>query len=252
MSEAPRVSVVVPFFNRPRFLGACVEALLSQDGFGGPVEIVLVDNGSTDDSAATLAEHPQVNLLREETPGAYAARNTGIRRARAPIIAFTDADCVVDRDWLRTVCDAMRDPTIGILIGHCRYPAGASPALRLLGAYENAKADYVVNHCAPAYHFAYANNMAVRTCVFEELGPFREWERAADSELVHRLASKRPDLRLMYRPSMRVTHLEFLRVRDRVRRLSLYTQTNSQISTFRELGLAGRLGVLRHLVRRRS
>ncbi len=105
----------------------------------------------------------------------------------------------------------------------------------MLGAYENAKADYVVHHCAPAYRFAYANNMAVRTSVFEELGLFREWQRAADSELVHRLASERPDLRLVYRPSMRVTHLEFLRVRDRVRRLSLYTETNSRISTFREL-----------------
>ncbi len=115
MSESPRVSVVVPFFNRQRFLGACVEALLSQDEVGGPVEIVLVDNGSTDGSAAAVARHPQVNLVREETPGAYAARNTGIRQARAPIIAFTDADCVVDRDWLRTVCDAMRDPTVGIL-----------------------------------------------------------------------------------------------------------------------------------------
>jgi glycosyltransferase involved in cell wall biosynthesis len=250
LSESPRISVVVPFFNRQRFLGACVEALLSQDAVGGSVEIILVDNASTDDSAAAIRRHPQLTLLREETPGAYAARNTGIRSARAPIIAFTDADCVADRDWLKTVCDAMRDPAVGILIGDCRYPAGASLALRLLGAYENAKADYVVNYCAPAYHFAYANNMAVRTCVFEELGPFREWERAADSELVHRLASRRPDLRLAYRPSMRVTHLEFLRARDRLRRLSLYTQTNSQIETFRELGLGERVGVLRHLMRR--
>lgn len=252
MRESPRVSVVVPFFNRQRFLGACVEALLSQDEVGGPVEIILVDNGSTDESVAAIAEHPQITLLREETPGAYAARNTGIRSARAPILAFTDADCVVDRDWLRAVCEAMRDQSVGIVIGNCRYPVGASLALRLLGAYENAKADYVVNRCAPACHFAYANNMAVRSRVFGELGPFQEWPRAADSELVHRLASQRPDLRLVYRPSMRVTHLEFLRVRERLRRLSLYTQTNSQIETFRELRLVERLGVLRHVVRRRS
>jgi glycosyltransferase involved in cell wall biosynthesis len=252
MAESPRVSVVVPFVNRQRFLGDCVEALLSQDEVGGPVEIILVDNGSKDGSAVASAAHPRITLLREETPGAYAARNAGIRRARAPIIAFTDADCVVDRDWLRSVCEAMADPTVGILIGHCRYPAGASVALRLLGAYENAKADYVVNRCPPACHFAYANNMAVRARVFEELGPFREWPRAADSELVHRLASQRPDLRLRYRSSMRVTHREFLRVRDRIRRLSLYTQTNSQIASFRELRPAERLGVLRHAVRRRS
>jgi glycosyltransferase involved in cell wall biosynthesis len=251
MSEPPRISVVVPFYNRQRYLGACVDALLAQDDVGGPAEIILVDNGSTDNSAAAIRPHPRVTLLREETAGAYAARNTGIRRARAPLIAFTDADCVVDRHWLRTVCDTMRDPTVGIAIGDCRYPAGASLALKLLGAYENAKADYVACHCAAAYHFAYANNMAVRASVFEECGPFREWARAADSELVHRLAARRPDLRLVYRASMRVTHLEFLRVRDRVRRLSLYTQTNSQIASFRELGVAQRVGVLRHLLRGR-
>jgi glycosyltransferase involved in cell wall biosynthesis len=252
MSELPRISVVVPFYNRQRYLGACVDALLAQDDVGGPVEIILVDNGSTDDSAAAIAEHPQITLMREETPGAYAARNTGIRRARAPIIVFTDADCVVDRDWLQSVCDTMRDPTVGIAIGECRYPAGASAALKLLGAYENAKADYVANHCPAAYHFAYANNMAVRASVFEECGPFREWARAADSELVHRLAAHRPDLRLVYRPSMRVTHLEFLRLRDRLQRLSLYTQTNARIETFRELGVMQRVGVLSHLLRGRD
>jgi glycosyltransferase involved in cell wall biosynthesis len=252
MPQPPRVSVIVPFVDRQRFLGACVEALLSQEEIGGPVEIILVDNGSTDNSAVPRAADSRITLLRETTPGPYAARNTGIRRARAAIIAFTDADCVVDRDWLRSVCDAMADTKVGILIGHCRYPAAASQALRLLGAYENAKADYVVNRCPPACHFAYANNMAVRSRVFEELGPFQEWPRAADSELVHRMASQRPDLRLMYSRSMRVTHLEFLRVRDRLRRLSLYTQTNSQIATFRELRLAERLAVLRHVVRRQA
>ena len=107
----------------------------------------------------------------------------------------------------------------------------------------------MVTRCAPAYHFAYANNMAVRASVFEQIGPFREWERAADTELVHRLAAKRPDLRLAYLRGMQVTHLEFLRVRDRLRRLSLYTHTNSRVATFRELGASERAAVLLHLLR---
>jgi GT2 family glycosyltransferase len=142
----------------------------------------------------------------------------------------------------------MRDPGVAILIGDCWYPAGASRALTWLAAYENAKAEYVATRCAPAYHFAYANNMAVRASVFEQIGPFREWERAADTELVHRLAAKRPDLRLAYVRGMQVTHLEFLRVRDRLRRLSLYTRTNSQVASFRELSVLQRLEVLRHLL----
>jgi glycosyltransferase involved in cell wall biosynthesis len=249
MNESPRVSVIVPFFNRQQYLPACIEALLNQEDVGGPVEIVMVDNRSTDDSAAMVRRYPQVTLLREESPGAYAARNAGIRQARAPVLAFTDADCVTDRRWLRSVCDGMRDPGVAILIGHCRYPAEASWALTLLAAYENAKAEYVVTRCAPAYQFAYCNNMAVRASVFAEVGPFRLWDRAADTELVHRLAAARPDLRVSFRTDMRVTHLEFLRVRDRVRRLSLYTRTNAQVASFRELGIAERAGVVLHLLR---
>jgi len=249
--ERPAVSVVVPFFNSERHLAACIESLLAQDGVTGGVEIVLVDNRSTDGSPAVAGRYRQVIVVREDTPGVYAARNTGIRHARAPVIAFTDADCVADPAWLRSALDGMQDPSVAILVGDCRYPAGASLALRLLAAYENAKAEYVITRCASAHHFAYANNMAVRASVFAEVGPFREWERAADSELVHRLAAVRPDLRFAYRPSMRVTHLEFLRARDRARRLALYTRTNSQIATFRELGVARRLGVLMHLLRGR-
>ena len=129
-------------------------------------------------------------------------------------------------------------------MGHCRYPPDASAALRLLGAYENAKARYVLQRCPPAYHFAYANNMAVRASVFREMGPFVEWRRAGDTELVHRLAARRPDLRAIFRPQVKVTHLEFRRARRRARRLALYTQTNARIVTFRELEPLRRLGLL--------
>ena len=79
MTALPRVSVIVPFFNRQHYLAACIEALLAQDDVGGAVEILMVDNRSTDDSAAVVRRYPQVTLLREDTPGVYAARNAGIR-----------------------------------------------------------------------------------------------------------------------------------------------------------------------------
>jgi glycosyltransferase involved in cell wall biosynthesis len=252
MSEPLSISVVVPFLNSERHLSACLEALLDQEGVEGAFEILCVDNGSTDNSAGIAESFDGVTLLEEPTPGAYAARNTAVRAARAPLIAFTDADCVVDRDWLRSIHDGMRDPAVAVLLGHCRYPDEASLGLRLLGAWENAKTGYVVDHCPPAHRFAYANNMAVRAVVFAELGLFEGWLRAADSELVQRLAARRPDLRLVYRPSMRVTHMEFLTARDRARRLSLYTRTNARIESFRELGMRHRLGVLWRILRRPS
>ncbi len=248
MQDRPSVSIIVPFHNSARTLGACLEALVGQKNVDGTFEIIMIDNRSTDESAAIVRRHPQVILLDEPTPGAYTARNRGLRAARASVIAFTDADCVADATWLRAILDAMADPRTAIAIGHCRYPATASLALRCLGAYENAKTDYVVNCCHAAHHFAYANNMAIKEAVFAELGLFETWPRAADSELVHRLARHRPDLRLAYRPSMRVTHLEFERARDRARRLRLYTRTNANIEGFRELGFKQRFGALMNLI----
>lgn len=247
MHGHPQVSIVVPFFNSERHLAACIESLLAQDG--GSFEVILIDNGSTDGSASIAARYSELTVLAESTPGAYAARNAGLRRARAPLVAFTDADCVVAGDWLRSLCDGFRDPGVAIQLGHCRYPAHASWMLRLLGAYENAKTEFVVDRCDAVHHFGYANNMAVRASIFEELGLFKEWKRAADSELVHRVAAARPELRTAYRPSMQVTHLEFVQARQRARRLALYTRTNSKIETFRELGVRQRLGVLLHLLR---
>ncbi len=249
MSDRPSVSVVVPFFANELTLAACIESLLNQGAVEGGYEVILINNGSTDRSPSIAAHYPEVTVLEEANLGAYAARNTGIRKARAPVIAFTDADCVAADDWLQSILDGFLDPAIAILLGHFRYPASSNWSLRLLGAYENAKADYVLHRCGPAHYFGYANNMAVRASVFAELGLFKEWKRAADSELVHRLAARRPDLELAYRPSMRVTHLEFLHTRDRVRRMSMYTKTNTQISTFRELGPRQRAGVLVRLIR---
>ncbi len=248
---APAVSIVVPFFNSEATLGRCIESLLAQEDIGAPYEILLVDNRSPDASPAIAqgyADGGHLRLLSEATAGAYAARNTGIRQASAPLIALTDADCAVDRDWLRAIVDGMANPNTAVLVGHCRYPADASLALRLLGAYENAKSRYVIEGCPPANHFAYANNMAVRRSVFTELGPFETWPRAADSELVHRLAARRPDLRLRYHPGLRITHLEFVRGRHRAQRLKLYQSTNAQIATFRELSPWQRLAVIASLL----
>lgn len=247
--DTPVISIVVPFFNSERHLADCIESLLSQQEVGGPYETIFVNNGSSDGSLSIVERYPELVVIEETEPGAYAARNTGIRRARAPLIAFTDADCVAAEHWLQSIIGRMADPQAAILLGHCNYPRSASLGLRLLGAYENSKAHYVTRYCAPSFRFGYANNMAVRASVFAQNGFFKEWRRAADTEFVQRLAQKRPDLKTEFLPSMRITHLEFVRTRNRLQRMHLYTQTNSGIDTFRELGIAQRLGVLRQLLK---
>lgn len=250
MRSQPSISVIVPFFNDQQHTGRCIDSLLQQQGLDSSYELISIINRPEDASASIVENAPRVLLLHEDNPGACAARTTGIRHGKAPSLASTDADCEVDTDWLRSIQESMRDPSLAVLVGHFRYPPEASRMLQILCAYENAKIEYVRNQGNPAFHFAYANPLAVRASVFSELGMFREWPRAADTELIHRLASQRHDLHPAYCRAMRVTHLEFLGARAQLARLELYRSTNSRVGSFQELTLGRRLATFGRMLGR--
>ena len=96
----PTVSVVVASYNGARTLRACLESLLALKY--PSLELILVDDGSTDSTPGLAREFPGVRYLQHpRNLGLSVARNTGITAARGEIVAFTDADCRVDEDWLR-------------------------------------------------------------------------------------------------------------------------------------------------------
>lgn len=110
--DAPYVSVIVPVYNGQDEIGACVEALLAQTLDKSELEVIVVDNGSTDGTCDVVTRYP-VRLVHENAAvGSYAARNRGIQAARGRILGFTDADCVPDPDWVRAACEAFDDPAV--------------------------------------------------------------------------------------------------------------------------------------------
>ena len=95
----PKVSVVVASYNSNHTLGACLDSL--EKLHYPDCEIILVDDGSTDTTPQVASAHPRVRCLRHDrNRGLSVARNTGIAAATGEIVAFTDADCRVDEDWL--------------------------------------------------------------------------------------------------------------------------------------------------------
>ena len=84
------VAVVIPCFDHSHVLGAALESVLSQDSPAD--EIVVVDDGSTDDPAAVVSDFPGVSLIRQEHRGPSAARNVGLRAVSADKVIFLDAD----------------------------------------------------------------------------------------------------------------------------------------------------------------
>ena len=116
-AEVKRVSVIVPVWNNPDQLALCVEALKAQDFPSDDYEVVVVDNGSTDDTAER-ARALGARVLEERKPGSYAARNHGIAETGSDYLAFTDSDCIPDRRWLSTaVARADREANIGVVAG---------------------------------------------------------------------------------------------------------------------------------------
>jgi glycosyltransferase involved in cell wall biosynthesis len=111
------VSIVVPVLNGARTISACIDALLEQDYDKSLYEIIVVDNGSTDDTRLLVSRYP-VTLLREESiRTSYAARNRGAAQARGEIVAFIDSDCVAARDWLRELVAPFRNDRCGAAAG---------------------------------------------------------------------------------------------------------------------------------------
>jgi GT2 family glycosyltransferase len=95
----PRVSVVVASYNGTRTLKACLDSLARLNY--PDLEVILVDDGSTDDTQQLALRQPTVRYFRhEQNLGLSVARNTGIAAATGEIVAFTDSDCRADEDWL--------------------------------------------------------------------------------------------------------------------------------------------------------
>src|SRR4051812_32070906 len=89
--ERPTVTVVIPTYNQARYLPSAIETALAQSE--PPVEVVVVDDGSTDDTAAVLEGFAgQVTAIRTANAGVAAARNTGAREAKGDLLAFLDSD----------------------------------------------------------------------------------------------------------------------------------------------------------------
>jgi glycosyltransferase involved in cell wall biosynthesis len=118
-AEPPSVSVIVPAYNAAATLDACLDALSQQTVGADAYEVIVVDDGSTDGSAA-IAQRHGVTVLRLAHSGAAAARNEGARRARGRILLFTDADCEPLEAWIERMVAPFADAEVaGVKGAYC-------------------------------------------------------------------------------------------------------------------------------------
>jgi glycosyltransferase involved in cell wall biosynthesis len=100
-TSAPSVSVIIPTYNRANYLTESVESVLQQKHAGSGYEIIVVDDGSTDETAEVLAPHmPHIRYVAQENAGQGAARNHGLQLAQGKYVLFLDSDDVLLPDAL--------------------------------------------------------------------------------------------------------------------------------------------------------
>ncbi|MEM1116666.1 MAG: glycosyltransferase family A protein [Bacteroidota bacterium] len=123
----PRVSVVVPVYNGARYLKEALHSVRSQDL---ATEVVVVDDGSTDDSAA-VAEAAGARVIRQANAGPSAARNAGIGATSAPYLAFLDADDAWSPGFLARLVEALdADDGLGAVLSQLQMVVADGDRLR--------------------------------------------------------------------------------------------------------------------------
>lgn len=192
-----KFSVVVPCFNEEEHIGKCLESVLDQSVPASSVEVIVVDNGSTDNSVEVARKYTD-NVFIKTGVNVGAVRNYGAQKASGDILVFVDGDCTMDHDWLKRAEAELNGPDSNLVIGggyllppdsrwieHCwllETPEGNSLPKELVGG------------C-----------IVIANSFFKAVGGFNEaMQSGEDSELSYRI--KRNGGKVRVERSFNVTH----------------------------------------------
>jgi len=180
LTEPPKVSVIVCTYRGSATLVKCLDSILALDY--PDFEVVVVNDGGDQRVAEIATSYETVRHLATEHEGLAAARNTGAREAKGAVLAYTDDDCVVERDWLRwIVAQFERDPGIGCA-GGPNLPPPPETATRARVAAAPGGPTHVLLTDTRAENLP-GCNLAVRREVFEAVGGFDPVFRTAGDDV---------------------------------------------------------------------
>ena len=198
----PFVSVAIITLNNKPTIERCLESIDDLDYPRDKYEIVVLDGGSSDGTLDLLQKF-RVKQVIDRRPCRGAARNTAVKNCGGELIAFTDADCMVDKRWLKSHVSIHRDPRIMVAAGsvlqggdfglpttlyHSTYFATQSPATTRRNTWEIATC-----------------NASFKASSFKVAGPFQELDRGEESLLCWKIIQK--GFQVVFDPSPKVVHL---------------------------------------------
>ena len=194
--ENPLVSVIIPVYNGGRFLRAALESVFAQTY--RPIEVIVVDDGSVDDSGVIAQSFPEVNYIHQTNQGVAVARNNGIEAARGEFFAFLDQDDLWTNEKLQLQVDYfLSHPEVGYTLTQQKYflePGTTMPPWFRQELFDSVHTGWVLG------------TLLVRRRTFEQIGKFATGYSAAnDSDWFFRAKAAEipmevlPDLLLLKR-----------------------------------------------------
>jgi GT2 family glycosyltransferase len=220
------VSIVIPFRDEPRLLRTCVDSITATTGMHASMDLVLIDNGSSDPETLTLveglAEHPDVRVLRDPRPFNWAAlNNAGALKARGDVLVFLNNDIEAHRSgWLAALCAQALREDVGAAgarllypdrrLQHCGLVVGLTGAAgHVLGGLAEDEPGYlqmatVARECSAVTGAC----LATRRSVFETLEGFDETLGVDLNDVDYCLRAAAIGLRTLYEPAAELIHHE--------------------------------------------
>lgn len=204
-------SIVIPTFNRPDELPACLHGIAKSDYPRDRFEVIVVDDGGRtplDRLITSFSDVLHIRLLSQTNSGPSAARNAGVRAARGKFVVFIDDDCVPADDWLSVLMERLREnpnrmvggKTLNALTDN-KYSEMSQRILDMAYSFYNANPDQAI--------FFASNNMAMPVESFRQIGGFRlDFRTAEDRELCDNW--KHHGFPIIYEPRARMYHFHHL------------------------------------------
>jgi cellulose synthase/poly-beta-1,6-N-acetylglucosamine synthase-like glycosyltransferase len=201
----PSVSIIIPAYNAQDSLQGCLDSLMQLEYPREKMEVILVDNNSTDSTGEIARSYPITVLHQREIQSSYASRNWGIQHANGEILAFTDTDCIASIQWLHHLVASSDNPENGCFAGKIEAYEPQTLAEQFAAADEE---NHDQEHSLRKGYLPAANtaNVAYRKEVFQKIGLFNSDLRSGgDAELTWRFVQN-GEYKIDYNPGAVIYH----------------------------------------------